>query len=594
VLLWVGVQSLWPLRQQCKKIAAFARHVAGSPTIANVVCPDERVLQRAWSKLATRSRPTGRHEAVEPYDLFAADVLIPHPYNGRLDAAAPGIFTALGIVGTFLGLILAFSQIDPAQSEASIAPLVGGMTIAFVNSLLGVFLSIVWTVHSRRARHAFDAACADLAEAVETRIGHITAGDQLLQAFARLDDKLDSMLGETRLARQEAMNTAQAHGVKLDDIAEATTNSSAKLLGALVPQLENAFKTLVDTPFEKLTATVEQFRATVDEVAERHGYVLEALDTSVAGLGAAQHALAMATTDAAGCVQQFEAVVERISEEGDRAASVMAAKSIQAASALEAQTDRAGAIMEQANSLAVAFSANVGALRASAERQGEVASTLADIAEGLGSSSAELNNVSTVFGASAQRLEAAVGQIRQLGHDAALDTARAAREEMQAAIVQMSESLRDFGAQNIVAYETSSRGVIEAVDNSMSDLTERLSAELNTLMVRLPDVAATMTSAAKQVRAQIANAVRGLDDAVRQLDVSSNQSLKTRLEEYDGAVAKAVDHFSGTLVMWDGKVSELTGAVRRLEATAADKSKWFAGEAPPGVETIAVMEATVS
>jgi hypothetical protein len=629
VLAWVWRETLLPLRRQRAKVMAFTKQVEDATDVEEVARPTERVLAKAWDRtLGATGAGTSAREVVEPHDAFTADVLIPHVYNGRFDAAAPGVFTALGIVGTFLGLIIAFSHVDPAQSEQSIAPLVGGMRVAFWNSLLGVFLSIVWTVGSRRARHAFDRACRELADAAEARLDHATPGGQVLQAFGLLSEKLDvlgtkldsavgakleTVIAETRLARLEAKSASDtlrqalgakldavvgakldaltdqsrlarteatsasdrlgnALGTKLDALARATQNSSSDLVATLAPQLEKSFKSLVDTPFENLSRTVDQYRVTVEQVAERHGYVLEGLDAAVVALGAAQMGLAAATADTARCVLQFEAFVERVGAESERSAALIAERGASAAAALEAQTDRATVIVERGNDAAQALAAGVGALHEAAGRQSEVATALGGVSNGLHTASADLGRVSSTFGTAAERLEAAVGQIQRISADAAHDTARAAREELQAAIAGMSTALRDFGTQNVAAYEASSRRVIEAVDGRMSDLTERLSAELNTLMVRLPDVAESMTTAARSVRMQLERAVRGLDDAVRQLDVASRQSLKAHLEEYDGAVAKAIDHFSGTLFVWDGRVGELTGAVRRLEKAVTRKN----------------------
>jgi hypothetical protein len=108
------------------------------------------------------------------------------------------------------------------------------------------------------------------------------------------------------------------------------------------------------------------------------------------------------------------------------------------------------------------------------------------------------------------------------------------------------------------------------MDARVSDLTDRLSAELQTLATRLPESAAEITRAAGVLRQRLDAAVRGLEQAVKTLDVSTAQSLAARLEQYDKLVAQAVDHFSGTLLTWDSKLSELTDVGRTWGTTITD------------------------
>lgn len=581
VFSWVYFRSLQPLARRRSQISAFAKQLRLAKAGEQVKLPSDLSLGSAWAKVVASDSEAGIHrEVVEPREALAPEALLPYAYMGRLDAAAPGVFTALGIVGTFIGLILAFRQVDPAQSEQSIAPLVSGMNVAFINSLVGVVLSILWAVYSRLTRDTFDRACRELVQIVEQRLPRQTPGDQVLQAFERLTvsmgDRLDNVVAELRVSRADTKSTTDALGAalaaKLEGLAAATQGLSSELLTTLAPQLERSFKSLVDTPFENLSRTVEQYRKTVDDVAQRHEEVLESLSVASAALGAAQNGLAAATEANTHCVQQFEDFVQRISQESDRVSALITERGEAAAAALNEQSTRAASLIAQSGETAHSLRNGVEVLKTAAERQHETTVALGSTTESLRTVSNHLDSASSAFTGAAARLEAAAAKIQTLGAETAQDTARAAREELQAAVDQMATALRVFGAQNIEAFESSSRTVVESVDERMSDLTDRLSAELNTLTVRLPEVAESMTNAAKTVRIQLEKAVRGLDDAVRQLDVASRQSLKARLEEYDGAVAKAVDHFSGTLLIWDGRVNELSGAVRRLESVVSRKS----------------------
>ena len=70
----------------------------------------------------------------------------------RLLEMAPDIFTSLGILGTFVGLVWGLKNFEPTNYEAmttSVASLVDGIKVAFLTSIYGIAMSIVYTCGMR-------------------------------------------------------------------------------------------------------------------------------------------------------------------------------------------------------------------------------------------------------------------------------------------------------------------------------------------------------------------------------------------------------------------------------------------------------------
>ena len=66
----------------------------------------------------------------------------------RLMDLVPDIFTSLGILGTFLGLVWGLSSFDPNNYEAitsSVSSLVDGIKVAFLTSIYGIAFSIIYS-----------------------------------------------------------------------------------------------------------------------------------------------------------------------------------------------------------------------------------------------------------------------------------------------------------------------------------------------------------------------------------------------------------------------------------------------------------------
>jgi chromosome segregation ATPase len=556
---WLTRQTSGPLEAQRHRIEAFRGQIDKRkyPEPGDTARL-ENPLARAWRAVF---RPALGEESLDPHHAFEADRLLPREYDSRLDNAAPGFFTAVGIIGTFFGLLLAFWQIDPSQSESSIRPLIGGMRVAFINSLVGVGMSVWWTIRSRRLRHRLDAACGALADAVEDAarsLGRPTQGAMIERQLTAVKESVDLFAAAeeqrgtrflTALTGIQASQRGSADTLRdeLKELRSATYSSSRDLLEKLAPKLEESFKGLVDAPFERLTETVGAFQKTVADLTERHQYVLDGLDSAVAALGAAQTGLAASLATASECVQQFEGAAAGLSEQARATGEI-----------LDGTHDAARAIVEAGTTFA-----HIG------ERQGALASALEGAVVELRGTAGSLDGASTTLTSGAARLEEAVSKIQRISNDAAQDSVRAVRDELQGAIERMSGAMQAFGERSVRAYEESSGRVIGAVDGRMSDLTDRLSAELTTLAARLPEAVEEMTGAMKDAQRRMTHAVKTMDDAVRQLDAGTRKSLAAQLAEYDRALAQAVDHFSGTLSNWDGRVAELGAASREFKVALA-------------------------
>ena len=132
LLFWF---TLLRLHNAKKEIRSFAAAISKNPETVLKIHHWSPKLRHAWS-LAIEPRQN-RVESRESLDIdiaFSPQRLLPGAYNQRLDSAAPGLFTAVGIIGTFVGLIVAFWRVNPSQALTSISHLIAGTSVAFINS----------------------------------------------------------------------------------------------------------------------------------------------------------------------------------------------------------------------------------------------------------------------------------------------------------------------------------------------------------------------------------------------------------------------------------------------------------------------------
>ena len=66
--------------------------------------------------------------------------------HAMFTAYAPTLLTSLGILGTFVGIISGLLDFDTSDIDSSIGPLLEGLKTAFISSVAGMFLSVLYKV----------------------------------------------------------------------------------------------------------------------------------------------------------------------------------------------------------------------------------------------------------------------------------------------------------------------------------------------------------------------------------------------------------------------------------------------------------------
>lgn len=99
------------------------------------------------------ARPHGEEKAmisVRFKDFMTSEITIDETANQRTSEAMSGVLLALGIFGTFLGLVLGLGGVQPGgsidQMTSGVQGLIESLSLAFVTSLLGIFTSILFSI----------------------------------------------------------------------------------------------------------------------------------------------------------------------------------------------------------------------------------------------------------------------------------------------------------------------------------------------------------------------------------------------------------------------------------------------------------------
>jgi hypothetical protein len=171
--------------------------------------------------------------------FFSEQAIVDAPLNADFYKHLPGILTGLGIIGTFLGLIVGLSSFevtDPAKAQAELKYLINSVGHAFYVSGAAIFLAMLCTW-------------------IEKSL--ITARHRQVGELCQLIDSLfDAGAGEEYLARLVAASETQA-------------TQAAHIKDALVADLKEILHTLTDNMSKQVgKAIVDTLGGPFGEIAE--------------------------------------------------------------------------------------------------------------------------------------------------------------------------------------------------------------------------------------------------------------------------------------------------------------------------------------
>ncbi len=208
----------------------------------------------------------------------------------------PGILTAMGILGTFIGLVIGLGQFDFSNSDrmvSSVEALVGGLNVAFYTSIYGVTLSIIFNIVYRnvlsglrmrlnRFYDVFDTALVPASDADE-RNAILNSLDTQTASMDRITTLLDQDMGRAlgeQIAKQlipEFDRIDLSLRTVILDFQEKQANALEDIVGAFVGQMSGSLDSHINT----LGASVDRLSTAQAEMTQD----LRTLITEIAQTG---------------------------------------------------------------------------------------------------------------------------------------------------------------------------------------------------------------------------------------------------------------------------------------------------------------------
>lgn len=483
-------------------------------------------LRDAWNRFAAaRSRsgagpvPTGQ-PTVSPTDYFTIDTVLDRN-PGKLPDALPGVFTAVGLLGTFVGIALGLADIEPTAGTEDlmegIRTLMGGMSTAFLTSIVGITWSVWWLFEwrfaERRLRSELDrfVQCMDQAHPAEEP-------HETLVRVAEAQEHVRDAATEVRDTTGEIKGNLQSLG---QDLAEALEPYFEKHIAAPIRQLNTD---LGQRQTEALKQMVEEFRATL----------VSSVQVELSALGQSLRDASDHQVDAA---RRLESFFDRLT-----AVSNLQMKLIE--STIEAATvfDRGLARLTEASEA-------IEAAGRSARETMKAARDATQMAQGLGEESRkQLDSLEKVSEASARSWEAQSALLEKL----AADFGRLAED-----LGDKVAEFRTLAAQKIGE-------VFHVFDSEMAKVVDHLGgtlAELRDVTEELPRTVGKLQEATRELA----------EDGRAQRDILA-EGLRT-FEEARGRLAELFDRTRTETQELSGKLATASREMTRRQTDFATVSQ---------------------
>jgi DNA anti-recombination protein RmuC len=183
------------------------------------------------------------------------------------------IATSFGILGTFIGIVVALYSFDTSNISESIPSLLDGLKTAFSTSIAGLLISLLASFKEKFSESEGNTSSGQF----------VSLDEQILEEIKSLnkniigdgDSSLNSQIGKLR---QD--NTDNLKGIKtsFDNFAEQMTSSNIDALAEAIEKVMGEFNTTIN---DKLGETFDNFRSSVENLSNWQSEYKEQISTHI-------------------------------------------------------------------------------------------------------------------------------------------------------------------------------------------------------------------------------------------------------------------------------------------------------------------------
>jgi chromosome segregation ATPase len=611
VLVLVGFAGFcgWRFWQSSRaletRIQAFADQVADSRNTPPTVRDD--VLERVRRRYRQTFVESGKTDE-EASTYFTEQSVVGATLNLRFWRAVPNLLVGIGILGTFVGLTVGIRSFETQSVESvrtSIETLLAGMSTAFVSSIVGMLLSLIFNMFEKwrfgQVNQALTHLCGELdaqyliqesdLKALEREQSRdLLSGafeDVLLNAFSYTDEEERILpahvLRDLRREAREQSKTLKSFSTDLADGIKMSTMTIEQLGGhvgeafkdamehKLTPAMQEVQDAVGELRSEKMESNeemvenvVERLSSTLDNVSAQFqesltGGALDQLEQTadtVAEMGELLDSFQSDFTSMSNDLKEsLEGMAEKTGQEAQQATSSMRAEVEAAAQTMREEASAATESMRK-HSEGAAQSFRSELERATESVGGEIESlqhTSAELLDRQQKSAQTVQalledggNVADRLNETASSLQDTLSRLRRLSEtlEHAADRTRESGSALQESTTQLREHHREW-----LSAEKETLGELESALGEMQSLSATYVRQFDDIRGGLQDI--------------FGEVEQGLSDYQN----TTRESINNYLSDLADNLDKATSALNGTVMALDESFEELHDLVDKMNGS---------------------------
>lgn len=492
--------------------------------------------------------------------VFRPDILVDIPLRTEFFKHLPGLFTGIGIIGTFYGLLLGLQSFavseNPVIVRASLTQLLHGVSEAFLVSAAAITLAMVITFVEKLTITRLNAKVEKLVQLLDG-LFESGAGEEYLARLVRASESSSAQtagllkgelkqilteLTEKQIAASNAATLALGNRIaaSIEDSMKAPLTEMSKALKNVHSSQESAVQTMLASVLENFSRQMKDlFGGQITGINSLQQKTLDALQTAVATL---------------------ERMAADVGAEGQRSTSAMAEQLAESIAAAESRqrimNDKLGEFVEQMR---------LAAVHSQSETQDKLHSTLSDLSERMG---AVVDSLSS--------------QVRQ--------ATEVSVKQQQHLTTQSNNFMGQFGEQVAAMVDGVNRAVGEmkaavmAMRNTTGDAMSKLNNGADTLYLAAKDfakagqgVSATLDRSAA-VAAQLTQAAGSVSSATKGLSgmLADYSSARDSMIEMVGSLQLLVEQVRRDASMSGSVIARIESATEKLVNAQKEADSYLA------------------
>lgn len=203
---------------------------------------------------------TKLYNTLDADHFFNARTMAGDLTSNRLLAATPSFLTAIGVLGTFLGLTLGLSGLNFSSNEltelkAGINQMISGAGLAFVSSVWGVFLSLILNWIEKQTERGVLKKITELQHDIDYLYPRLPAEKVLVDISDHSRESRNSLAGLAEQIGAELQKSVEGMSRSMQ---EAIATTLSKILN---PALQAMTSNASQQSSQALEALIEQFSA---------------------------------------------------------------------------------------------------------------------------------------------------------------------------------------------------------------------------------------------------------------------------------------------------------------------------------------------